>query len=170
MIKIIGFIIIVISTSMIGFDMSDKYRRRPKEIRTLITVLEKVKNELSFSNNIVTDAIKNSLDIRCDSVRNMLQGIVCEVEKNNVSLSDAFNLYIKNNDELSLEKNCIDELEKFFSVLGSNDTENEIKNIEITVLNLKEYLGLAVNDEKKYVKLFRTSGVLAGFLIAIILA
>ena len=44
------------------------------------------------------------------------------------------------------------------------------ENISNTVDNIKSHLNEALEDEKKYVKIFRTSGVLAGFLIAIILA
>lgn len=169
MIKILGFLIIVASSAKIGFDLSEKYCNRTKEIKSFISVLEKIKNEISFSNCIITDALIKASKVKSKTVQNMVTYISKKVEDEKMALTDAFGMYIREN-TMAFDKGDIDEINRFFSVFGSGDREDEIKNISNTVINMKAHLQTAVEDEKKYVKLFRTSGVLAGFLIAIILA
>lgn len=169
MIKILGFLIIVASSAKIGFDLSEKYCNRTKEIKSFISVLEKIKNEISFSNCIITDALIKASKVKSKTVQNMVTYISKKVEDEKMALTDAFGMYIREN-TMAFDKGDIDEINRFFSVFGSGDREDEIKNISNTVTNMKAHLQTAVEDEKKYVRLFRTSGVLAGFLIAIILA
>lgn len=169
MVKIIGFLIILASSAKIGFDLSQKYCNRTKEIKAFINVLEKIKNEISFSNCIITDALLKASEVKCSVVRDMVTYIHKKVEEEKLILSEAFEDFIKKN-ETAFTKSDTDEILRFFSTFGSGDREDEIKNISNTVYNLNNNLHSAVEDEKKYVKLFRTSGVLAGCLISIILA
>lgn len=170
MIKIIGFLIIVASSAKIGFDLSQKYCNRTKELKCFINVLERVKNEISFSNCIITDALSKAADTKMNTVSNMIFYILQTVKEKGVTLADAFNTYIRDNNFLSLERKDIEEINQFFSVFGSGDRDDEIKNLNNTITNMRLHLQSSIDDEKRYVKLFRTSGVLAGFLIAIILA
>lgn len=169
MIKILGFLIIVASSAKIGFDLSQKYSDRTKELRGFIGVLERIKNEISFSNCIITDALVKASNVKSQTIRNLVKSISEKIEEKNISLTDAFNTYIKEN-SMALDKKDTDEISRFFSMFGIGDREDEIKNIDNSVINLKNNLQTAMEEEKRYVKLFRTGGVLAGFLIAIILA
>lgn len=170
MIKILGFIIIVASSAKIGFDLSGKYSNRTRELRAFVSVLERIRNEISFSNCVISDALIKSCDVKSKTVKNMIEYVSQAVRKKSVSLVEAFNTYINMDDTLSLNRRDIEEISSFFSMFGSGDREDEIKNINNTLVNIKSNLQTAIDDEKRYVKLFRTSGVLAGFLIAIILA
>ena len=170
MIKIIGFIIIVISSSKIGFDLAKKYLNRSRELKAFMYVLERLKSEIGFSNCIITDALVNSSNVKNETVKNMV-GNLCQMVKNdNISLADAFNTYVKNDNSNSFSKSDVDEIYRFFSGVGSGDKEDEIENINNCIENIRMNLRNAVEDEGRYVKLYRTSGVLAGFLIAVILA
>ena len=169
MIKILGFFIIVASSAKIGFDLSEKYCNRTKEIKAFIRVLEKIKGEISFSNCIITDTLARIEDIKCQKIKNMIEYILKKVEDEKITLKVAFEKFTKEN-TLSLEKNDIDEIMRFFASFGNGDRDDEINNIANTVSVLNTNLQTAIEDEKKYVKLFRTSGILAGCLIAIILA
>jgi len=170
MIKIIGFIIILASAAKLGYDLSCKYSNRTSELRSFINILERVSNEISFSNCIITDALISSCNVRSKTISNMVRCVVDKVRNNNLSLAESFNSYIKTDDKLSLNSKDVDEIGRFFSMLGSGDHEDEIKHINNSIINIKSNLQSAIEDEKKYVKLFRTSGILGGLLIAIILA
>ncbi len=169
MIKLIGFIIIVISSSKIGFDLSAKYICRVKDLKAFISVLEKIKNEIKFSNCVISDALVKASDVKSNTVSNLVAYISKKIEDGNIGPADAFGCYVNENTTF-FEKNDMEEIYNFFSVFGSGDRDDEIKNISNTVDNIKSHLNEALENEKKYVKIFRTSGVLAGFLIAIILA
>ena len=53
LIKLLGFIIIIISSAKIGFDFSSNYTARTSELKDLAFLLEKLKSEIGFSNNVV---------------------------------------------------------------------------------------------------------------------
>ena len=171
MIKLIGFIIIVLSCGKIGIDLSQKYCNRTKELKSFIHLLERIKSDISFSNCTITDALSKNIENKNNVISSMILSILNSVNENSVALEDAFNTYInKNGDNISLQRKDIEEINGFFSMFGIGDREDEINNLNNTINNLKIFLQDALEDEKKYVRLFRTTGVLAGFLIAIILA
>ena len=170
MIKVIGFLIIVISSAKIGFDLSKKYINRTRELKSFVYFLERLKNEISFSNCIIKDALVNCCNVKNETVKNMLNYMYDKINKNNVSPWDAFNDFIKNDSLHSFCKADVDEIGRFFSCVGSGDRQDEIENICNVISNIKVNLANAAEDEKKYVKLYRTSGILAGFMIAVILA
>ncbi len=170
MIKMLGFLIIVASSAKIGFDFSEKYSNRTKELKSFVNVLERIRNEISFSNCIISDALIKSCDVKSKSVHNMIIIVSKIVREKSVTFHEAYNTYLENDNTSSFNIRDIEEISRFFSMLGNGDREDEIKNINNTIINIKSNLQSALDDEKKYVKLFRTSGVLAGFLIAIILA
>ena len=170
MVKIIAFLIIVASSAKIGFDLSERYSNRTRELKAFINILEKVKNEISFSNCIISDALARAAEVRVKSISNMIKHISASVKERNICLTDAFDAYIQKNTDISLNKNDMDEIRNFFAVFGSGDREDEISNINSCIHNMNLFLQSSIEDEKRYVKLFRTSGLLAGFLIAIILA
>lgn len=169
MIKIIGFFIIVASSAKIGFDLAEKYCSRTKSIKAFINVLERIRNEISFSNCEITDALKRASNVKSESVSKMVNYLSKKVEEDNVALDEAFNVYIDNN-TMAFDRKDADEIRNFFSAFGSGDREDEIKNINNAVAYMKAHLQSSIEDEKRYVKLYRTGGVLTGLLIAIILA
>ena len=169
MLKFLGFIIIVASSAKIGFDISGKYIGRVRELKSFIKVLEKLKNEISFSNCVVYDALINSSNVKSSTVSEMIKYIAENVKNENKELCEAFDSYLKTK-PMCFDKIDVDEIFCFLSTLGSGDTEDEIKNISNTTEILKSNLANALENQRKYVKVFRTFGVLAGFLIAVILA
>ncbi len=169
MIKLVGFIIILLSSAKIGFDISAKYTGRVEDLKSFISALGKIKTEISFSNCEITDALITASNVKSVNIHNILLYIANKIEKGKMTLCDAFSSYIGEN-ETFLIKEDIEEIRRFFSVFGSGDREDELENVSNTIINLKLNLNNAVENAKKYVKLYRTSGILAGFLIAIILA
>ncbi len=170
MIKIVGFAVIVSCCAKIGFDFSKKYSDRTRELKELVSILERLKNEISFSNSVITDALLNSVSGKNGAVSKLMLSVAEYVRSNRCTFSDALSSVLKEETVLSLNNCDIEELCRFFNMAGSGDREDEVKNINNSITNLNMLLYNSADDEKKYVKLFRTTGILAGFLIAIILA
>ncbi len=169
MIKLIGFLIIMVSATKIGFDFSAKYISRTKELKAFIFVLEKLKGEIKFSGNTIPEALERVSGIRVLTVENMVSYICNKVKTEGCSLDFAFKMYVEDYNALSLSKEDIDVLTNFFSLLGTGDVDDEIKNINSVSKTINLLLQEALEKETKYVKLYRTCGVLAGCLISIML-
>ena len=96
--------------------------------------------------------------------------ICVSVKKENLSLYMAFEKYLQEKNKLSLTKDDLQVVGDFLTMLGTSDVDDEIKNINSTIGKLNLLLQDSCEKESKYVKLCRTSGVLAGCLISVILA
>ena len=169
MIRFLGFVIIVMSSAKIGFDASYRYIGRVKELKSFIKVLEKLRNEIEFSNCVISEALLNSANVKSSMVNKLINHIVTNIENGKNSMCEAFVEFVSLN-RMYFYKNDVDEICGYLSSFGSGDTKEEIENITKTIGGLKSNLGVAIENERKYVKFFRTSGILTGFLIAIILA
>ncbi len=170
MLKLIGFLIIMISSTKIGFDYSLKYTSRTEQLKAFVFILERLKAEIKLSNSVIADALDKSNDVQEHNVHIMIEYICNMVKKENCSLISAFKSYLVTDEALSLSKEDLDVLSDFFSMLGTGDVDDEIKNIDSAMEKINLLLQDSCEKESKYVKLFRTSGVLAGCLISVILA
>lgn len=169
MIKLIGFIIILLSASKIGYEISEGYKNRTREIRSVITALSVLKNEISFKNCVLSDAFYYSSRVKNPFVSCMFKTISEELNKSTDSLIKIYESYIlKNKDKHSLSNNDTEILYDMFSKLGYGDTEEQINIISYAIRTFESNLKSSVENERKYVRLFRTGGVLAGILTAII--
>lgn len=169
MVKAIGFIIILMSCSKIGVDVSNKYRYRTKELRSLITAFELMKNEISFKNSVVGDVLNASSAVFAPTVKHMLKSLADAVKDENITAEQAFEKYLlKNSGYLSLKNEDTDVLKKFFSTFGSYSVQDELDGIDAAAKALETNLKNAVSDEKRYVRLSAASGILSGFLIGML--
>ena len=170
MVKIIGFVIILMSCSKIGVDVSNKYRYRTKELRSLITAFELMKNEIGFKNSVVADVLNTSSSVSSPTVKKMFTSVAYDVKGENFTAEQAFDRFIlKNRGFLSLNNEDLDVLKKFFSKFGSYSAQDELDGIDAAVKIFDANLKNAEADEKRYVKLSAASGVLSGFLIGMLL-
>lgn len=167
MIKIIGFLIIFLSSSKIGYDIGERYKNRTEELKSLAMALEIIKNEISFSNCVIADAIKGGAGVSCKKISRMLTEMSDMVKDGDKSVFEAYKSVLPKL-ELSLNKNDMQILENLFSVFGGGDKIAEAQNIDKATDKIYRNIKSAFADEKKYVKLFRTFGVLSGVLIGII--
>ena len=167
MIKLAGFLIILLSSAKIGYDIGERYKNRTEELKSLATALEIIKNEISFSNCVISDAIYAGANVGCKKISDLLIEMSKIIKNEDKSVLEAYEL-LSGRYELSLNKSDTQILQKMFSVFGSGDKENETQNIKKAIEEVYKNIKGASADEKKYVKLFRTFGVLSGILIGII--
>lgn len=167
MIKFIGFLIILLSSSKIGYDIGERYKNRSEELKSLAMALEIIKNEISFSNCVISEAIKSGSNVGCKKISDLLVKMSELINSDDLSVLEAYK-FLSPKFELSVNKSDRQILEKLFSVFGSGDKNAEAQNIDKATDAIYKNIKSALTDEKKYVKLFRTFGVLSGVLIGII--
>ena len=169
MIKIVGYLIILIASAMIGFGVSDKYRNRTKELLAVRTSLEIIRNEINFNNRLLSDALLTGAGVKMPAISELFGKMAEILAKGNVTVSKAFADCISDfKGNLSLNNDDINLLENFFSVAGTGSNIEEIVNIDSVLSSIDLNIKSAAEDENKYVKLFRTTGVLAGLMIGTI--
>ncbi|MCX8129018.1 MAG: stage III sporulation protein SpoIIIAB [Clostridia bacterium] len=169
--KVIGSLIIILASSFLGYSFSRDCSKRPQELRALQTMLKMFENEIIFLSNILSDAFEKISRSNKSQAADFFRNTV-EILKNEKSLnaSDAWEKAVKNSiGKTSLNREDEEILVSFGRMLGSSDVEGQIKNIEMTVNQLKLQEYKAEEAKKKYETLYKTLGVLGGLTIVIVL-
>jgi stage III sporulation protein AB len=169
--KILGSIMVIASSGIIGFLYSSFYYMRVKQLRNLEFALNLLEAEIVFSKAPLREAFSN-VTSRCISpIKELFQEFETQLALNSrqelrtiLSVSLA-----KFKSKLYLADEELEVLAAFFNGLGSTDLEGQKKNFNITMKKLQSIGQKAEENRQKNEKLFRYLGVCCGMLIVIIL-
>lgn len=170
-VNLVGSVFVIMSSTIMGFWISEKERLRVVELRELQRVMHFVMNEIAVFNTIFSDILRKVSNMDDLRVGLLFKKILTEMEKGPCSsIEDAWkNSFIYGQSDLHLLKEDIEILISFGMTLERSDMCSQVKNLEIIVERLKE-LELAANEKyRTNSKLFKSGGILTGFAISIIL-
>lgn len=171
MLKVLGSIIIIASTSAIGFLYSMLFSERISQIRDIQYVLNMLESEVVFKSTPITEAFYN-VSLSCNQVIKKLFINMSDLlkEKQVDGIMQAFDksLEIVRSD-LYLEDEEVEVIRTFMQTLGIGDLEAQKKNFNITLEKLKTFEKNAEEAKKKKERLYQYLGVSFGILIVIIL-
>jgi len=170
LLKIIGCVIVVISSSFLGYVLSRDCSRRPQELREMQSLLYMLENEISYLSNLLSDAFEKIYKSSKYEVGEFFRCTVQKLENSSINASQAWEAAVKENiKKTSLNKEDESILISFGKILGSSDMEGQIKNIELTLKQLKLQENKAEQTKTKNESMYRKLGVLGGIAIVIIL-
>jgi len=169
--KLIGSILIIASSSIIGYVFSRDCSKRPQDIRTLQGLLQIFENEISFLSSILSDAFEKVYRSSKSDVARFFKATVDNIRKDTgLNASIAWETAVRDNIKYtSLDKEDEEIIISFGKMLGNSDLEGQIKNIRLIIDQLKLQEQKAEENRKKNESMYRNLGVLAGFAIVIIL-
>ncbi|NLI58446.1 MAG: stage III sporulation protein AB [Clostridium sp.] len=170
-VKLFGCFIVFISSSLLGYIYSKKCSKRPNELRDLQGMLQIFENEISFLSNKLTDAFYKIYKQNESPVSNFFKSTAEILQKRpEISASEAWKDAVKLNiDATSFDKEDEKVIISFGKMLGSSDLEGQIKNIRLTLNQLKLQEQKAEEFRKKNEAMYRNLGILGGLAIIIIL-
>ena len=169
--KLIGGILVLSASALIGALLSEDIRRRPEELRELQGLLLIFENEMSYLSRPLPDVFQNI----CSAGRTPVTGFFRKTlgylrSCQGISASEAWEGAIDAvfpQTGLNGEDKAI--LMTFGKMLGSADTEGHLKNIRLTAARLGIQEKKAVEIRDKNEKIYKTLGILGGIAIVIIL-
>jgi len=170
-IKIIGSILVFSASSFLGYVLSKDCTRRPFELRMLQSQLQIFENEIAFLSNLLADAFKKVYrSSNCSVSVFFIETEQKLIQNIGLNASEAWESAVRENlKKTSLNKEDEEILVSFGKLLGNSDVEGQIKNIRLTLSQLKLQEQKAEEFKKKNEKMFKTLGVLGGLAIVIIL-
>lgn len=171
MLKLIGSLIVILTTSVIGFSYAKVYVERVKQLRDIQYSLNMLESEIIYTATPLIEALSSVADKSNENIR-MLYLKMTELlkEKKIGSVYEAFNeAYKLVKSDLYFEKEEIDIIASFMQSLGTSDIEGQKKNFNITIKKLEGFEKKADEIRNKNEKLYRYLGVCSGVLIVIIL-
>lgn len=168
--KMIGSIMVIISSSILGYLLSEDCSKRPLQLKTLQNMIQMLENEIRFLSSCIPDAFKRIGQSTDDPVAYFFIAS-CEYLTNDSGLnaSKSWEMAVENNIwNTALNKEDKGILINFGRMLGNSDSEGQIKNIRLLLEQLSLQEEKAEENKKKNETLYKTIGFLGG--IATVLA
>lgn len=169
-IKLIGAIVLIVATSLIGFSLAADCGRRPKILRELQALMQMFENEISYLSNLLSDAFNRIHSLSNTEASIIFEDAAKQLEINGVTADVAWEkAVVENCRKLALNSEDKSILINFGRMLGNSDLEGQINNIRLISSQLKLQELKAEEMRKKNEKMYRSLGVMSGLAIAIIL-
>lgn len=166
--KIVGGILIVLSSYLIGVWWANTLKNRVEDIRAFEQALKELKNEISFYSNILSEAfskIAHNANYRISGIlKDMSQNL--KTKPSNIAWREAIKANYKNT---YLESEDINIILTLANLLGVSDVKGQICNIENVLLKLQNQEKKAEMLRQKNETLFKNLSILLGATIIILL-
>lgn len=171
MLKIIGSIIVICTTTIMGFIYAGMYGERVKQLRQIQYALNMLEAEIVYTSTPLLEAFRNIGEKSSGVIKKMFLLMADYLElKNTDGVLNAFKEAEKGlHGELLLNKEELDVIYSFMNSLGSSDIEGQKKNFNITIKKLEAFETKAEEFRVKNEKLYKYLGVSAGMIIVIML-
>lgn len=170
MLKIIGSILVMVSTSLLGYFYGELLKKRTRELKELQRAIGILKNEIMYAYTPLPYALEKIGLRLIEPIKSLFLSISKNLEENmSEGVYEAFysniNLYKKS---LNLNKEDIHILLNLSKSLGQWDVESQKNVFLITEEELKKQIEESEILTKKNSKMYRYLGFSIGAMIVII--
>ncbi|MGE4282241.1 MAG: stage III sporulation protein SpoIIIAB [Clostridia bacterium] len=169
-IKTLGCLLIIGSSISMGFYASNKYAKRPEELRALQSALQMLESEIAFSLNPIPEAFERISVYVPGNIKQIFeQTSYLLKQRTGMTAKEAWKLSVdKAASNMNLQRQDKEILISFGSSLGSSDTESQLKNIHLACSKLSMEEKNAEILREKNEKLCKNLGVLGGILVSLL--
>mgnify|MGYP001054977564 CR=1 FL=1 len=171
LLKIIGSVLIIAGSSIIGFTLSSTYSKRPVQLKTLQSLIQMLENEIRFMSSIITDAFERIGRSSDNPVALIFTTTLKYLDNEEfTSIAQAWESSVNENiGKTALTREDAEILVSFGNMLGNSDIQGQIKNITHTLQQLNLQQQKAEEAKKKYDTMYKTLGILGGAVAVILL-
>lgn len=165
-IKYIILILILITCSIIGMTISQKYKKRELELKEMKTALNMFKSKIKYTYETIPDTFMEiSANFSCN-ISNIFKNASLKMKEDNAG--NAWNNAIDNTYSY-MNKEDRNVLKSLSKMLGKTDLEGQLQEIELTDNFLNYQIEKAEIERQKNEKLYKTLGIVAGIGFVIVL-
>ncbi|UZJ80693.1 stage III sporulation protein SpoIIIAB [Fictibacillus sp. KU28468] len=165
-----GAVLILLSTTWIGFELAKKVRERPKQLRQLKVGLQSLEAEIMYGLIPLDEAFLHLSTQLKGPVAEFFLDVSNRLEESASSVLDAWETGLAGlSDASAFKKEEIEILRQFGATLGRHDRENQQRQIKLTLAHLERELSEANEAQLKYERMYKSLGILAGLLLIILL-
>ncbi|OIU71093.1 stage III sporulation protein SpoIIIAB [Rossellomorea aquimaris] len=170
MIKVIGAVFILLSTSWAGFEVSKYLTERPRQLRLLKVALQSLEAEITYSHTPLHEAARKISKQLQKPVSWFFEGFSKKLTAQEISVKKAWEDSLDEVWKLTAFKTGEYEIMKQFGEnLGKHDLITQQKHIHLALKHLEREETEAVDRQRKYEKMTKSLGFLSGLLLIILL-
>jgi len=168
--KILGGIMVLVSSTFLGFVLSRDCARRPQELRELQRLFQMFENEVLYLSNLLSDAFENIAKSTDNEVGVFFRSALKNLNSwNGITASAVWEKAVKENIKFTaLNKEDEQILISFGKMLGNSDMEGQLKNIRLTISQLKMQEQKAEEIRNKSEAMYKRLGFLGGAALVLI--
>lgn len=171
MLKITAVIIIFLSCTYIGFYYGESFKKRSRQLNSILKSVLFLNNEVMYTNTPLPEALKY-ISLKVESPVNYVLSNVSEklLKSESTSVYEAFEKeYKKNKSEFYLQDEDKRIVKDFLRSLGESGVYGQDKLFNLTIENMKLNCKSAEELAKKNIKMYRVLGICIGAMISIFL-
>jgi len=162
--KIVGAMLLIGTSTFIGFTMAERLNERCRLLRLLIRLLNIIKTEIGFHSGLLAEVFQRAAQV----IHDPKMAVSLERIARNIGFGSDFDIgqlwedFVNNPELGSLSKEDSAVLKELGVYFGSTERKDQIERIEAARYRLEINLEAADVDKMKQVRLYRYLGFAAG--------
>jgi stage III sporulation protein AB len=171
MLKLAGAVLIIAASTLFGFAKASQYAKRPRQIRQLIHALERLETEMVYGFTPLAEAllrIAGQLEPPLSAMfRRAAEPLSGPTGK---TAAECWQEAVEASwRQTALSSNEREILSQMGYTLGNSDRQDQAKHLRLAVSLLAAEEQSAWEDQRRYEKMWRGLGVLAGAFVVILM-
>jgi stage III sporulation protein AB len=170
MLNLIGASCIFIAGSMLGGFKAAGYRKRPQQIRQLITSLHYLCTEIDYGLSPLLSALRQTALTTSSPVSAIYMNTVEQMTTDRLALSQAWKLAVElSRPKLDLFPAELEVLAQLGQSLGISNREDQLKHLTLCIQQLQTMEREAQKNQKQFEKVWQGLGVMSALFIILVL-
>lgn len=167
--KFLFLIFILAGSTSIGFLLSKKYVDRVRELKSLASLINILKNKIKFTHKPLGEIFEEVANIKKDSKMATIFLKAAENLKNKKCEQAWIDAIQEERNFLNLKDEDINLIKTFGVMLGKTDIEGQMSELEQFMILLEAQIKKAEAEQSKNEKMYKSLGTIVGLAIVIIL-
>jgi stage III sporulation protein AB len=170
MFKLVGAVIIILTTTWAGFEASRHLSQRPRQLRQLKVALQSLEAEIMYGHTPLGDAAMKLSKQMPKPLSLFFESFSGKLSLGETTVKMAWDESLKEIwNWLALKQGEFEILSQFGETLGQHDRYHQQKQILLTIAHLEREESDAIERQGKYEKMVKSLGFLSGLLLIILL-
>lgn len=172
LIKIIGGLLVISASGLLGMIFSNRLSLRYKELKNLRRFMQMLETEVIYGATPLPAALRN-ISNKADGLLSRFFSAISDslIDRSFYTVRDAWTysaeeLFM----ESSLQRADIELIKGFGNILGCSDRDDQKKHFELFYLQLKHQEDAAQEEIKRSAKMYGSLGFLLGIAVFVVLA
>lgn len=171
MMQFAGAMLVLLSGTLIGFLQAARYAARPRQIRHLIHVLQRLETEIQYGQTPLPEALARLAGIVPLPVSALFADMSGKLTAEaGTTVRECWESSIAGGWPRTAMKTPEKEaLQRLGSTLGSSGREDQLKHVRLAMLQLQAEEATAREEQQRYEKMCRSLGLLGAALVVIVM-
>lgn len=166
--KLFGAILIILTSTAFGWELSNRLGRRTKQIRYLKIAFEALETEMVFGMTPLPNACEKVSNQLIKPLKSLFKTVADRLSTEELSAKDIWcttvNTWKKSTDLNDAEINI---LLQFGQTLGQQDLESQRKQIRLAISYFNQEEKEAIESQRKFESMYKSFGFLGGAMLVL---